>query len=68
MDADIESRQINSSTEWSLNLDVFAALDQMWGPFEMDLFASGLNFKVSNYVSWKPDPGAKYINMLMHSS
>ena len=65
--ADIESRQINSSTEWSLNLDVFADLDQMWGPFEMDLFASRLNFKVSNYVSWKPDPGAKYVNAFFMS-
>ena len=28
----------------------------------MDLFASRLNFKVSTYASWKPDPGAKYVN------
>ena len=62
MEADTESRQFNSSTEWSLNLEVFADLDKMWGPFELDLFASRLNFKVSSYVSWKPDPGAKYVN------
>ena len=30
----------------------------------MDLFASRLNFKVSTYVSWKPDPGAKYANAI----
>ena len=62
VEADTESRQFNSSTEWSLNLEVFADLDKMWGPFELDLFASRLNFKVSSYVSWKPDPGAKYVN------
>ena len=62
VEADTESRQFNSSTEWSLNLDVFSDLDKMWGPFELDLFASRLNFKVSCYVSWKPDPCAKYVN------
>ena len=36
----------------------------MWGPFEIDLFASRLNFKIPTYVSWKPDPGAKHVNAL----
>ena len=62
VEADTESRQFNSSTEWSLNQDVFSDLDKLWVPFELDLFASRLNFKVSSYVSWKPDPGAKYVN------
>ena len=62
VDADAESRNTNSSTEWSLHLDVFADINKMWGPFHVDLFASRLNFKVSTYASWKPDPGAKYVN------
>ena len=40
VDADTESNQINSSTEWSFNLDVFSDLHKLWGPFEIDLFAS----------------------------
>ena len=43
--------------EWSLH-----SLNKMWGPFHVDLFASRLNFKVSTYASWKPDPGTKYVN------
>ena len=39
VDADTESQQINSSIEWSLNLEVFADLDKMWGTFKMDLLA-----------------------------
>ena len=62
VDADTESRKTKSSTEWSLHSDVFADTNKMWGPFHVDLFASRLNFKVSAYASWKPDPGAKYVN------
>ena len=40
VDADTESNQINSSTEWSFNLDVFSDLHKLWGPFEIDLLAS----------------------------
>ena len=57
VDADTESKNTNSSTEWSLH-----SLNKMWGPFQVDLFASTLNFKVSTYASWKPDPGTKYVN------
>ena len=67
VDADAESRKINSSTEWSLNMDVFSDLDKLWGPFQIDLFASRLNFKVPSYVSWKPDPGAQYVNAFFMS-
>ena len=62
---DTESRQINSWTEWSLNLNVFSDVDKLWGPFHVDLFASRLNSKVSSYVLWKPDAGAKYVESLL---
>lgn len=69
VDTDTETRQINSLTEWSLNLNVFSDLDEnldkLWGPFQVDLFASRLNSKVSSYVLWKPDPGAKYVDSLL---
>ena len=39
-----------------------ACIHDQWGPFDIDLFASRLNFKVPQYVSWRPDPGAQFIN------
>ena len=57
--ADTESRKFNESTEWSLDSQVF---DNILAPFAIDLFASRLNCKVATYVSWKPDPGASFIN------
>ena len=62
-----ESRKINDSTEWSLSMIVYSRLAQLWGPFQVDLFASRLNFKVPVYVSWRPDPGAMFTNALFMS-
>ena len=60
--ADQKSRNFDGSTEWSLNKKVFEDISNIWGPFQIDLFASRLNYKVQDYVSWKPDPGAKFVN------
>ena len=62
IEADKESRALRDSTEWSLSQEVFNAIQERWGPFDIDLFASRLNFKVPQYVSWRPDPGAHFIN------
>lgn len=67
VEADKESRKINDSTEWSLSTIVYNRLAQLWGPFQVDLFASRLNFKVPVYVSWRPDPGAMFTNALFMS-
>ena len=48
----------NSNTEWSLAPSVFNELTATWGEPDIDMFASRLNYKVSQYVAWKPDPGA----------
>lgn len=37
----------------------------MWVPFDIDMFASRLSFKIPNYVSWKPKPGASF-TVLLH--
>lgn len=67
VEADKESRKINDSTEWSLSMIVYHRLAQLWGPFQVDLFASRLNFKVPVYVSWRPDPGAMFTNAFFMS-
>ena len=60
--ADRESRVFNDRTEWMLHQDIFQKLSLLWGPFEIDLFASRLNKQVCTYVSWKPDPGATAVD------
>ena len=50
-EADAESGKSNESTEWSLDPEVFDNILALWGPFEIDLFASRLNCKVTTYVS-----------------
>ena len=59
VEADRASRIFhNSNTEWSLAISVFDELRAKWGEPDIDMFASRLNHKVSQYVGWKPDPGA----------
>ena len=48
-------------------MTVYNRLAQLWGPFQVDLFASRLNFKVPDYVSWRPDPGAMFTNAFFMS-
>lgn len=56
--ADSESRIVSADTEWSLSEDVFRHISSHFGTFDLDLFASVINAKCTNYVSWFPDPGA----------
>ena len=63
--ADRESRLDKRDIEWQLNKTVFAKINAIFGPFEIDLFASRLNNQVPNYVSWKGDPGAWAIDAML---
>ena len=63
-DADKQSRVFNVSTEWSLCTQVFEDIQKLWDKFDVDLFASRLNFKIPSYVSWRPDPRAMFVNAL----
>ena len=63
--ADKESKVLKESTEWSLSQEVFNAIQERWGKCDIDLFPSRLNFKVPQYVSWRPNPGAQFINALL---
>ena len=60
--ADQESRIKNFDTEWMLRPHIFKRLCQIFGTPDIDLFASRINAQVKTYVSWKPDPGATYVN------
>ena len=60
--ADMLSRKGSETKEWSLNESRFRKIYNLWGPFDVDLFASRLNNKVDVFASWKPDPAASFID------
>ena len=45
--------------DWRLHSKIFRLLQQLWGPMDVDLFASRLSRQVPRYVSWRPDPFAQ---------
>ena len=55
--ADTESRRIRQ-VEWKLNVKVFNKLQEIRGPFLLDLFASRISHQLPTYISWLPDPEA----------
>ena len=60
--ADKLSREHNIEIEWKLNPGVFENISKIFGPFDIDLFASRINFQIKPYASWKSDPDALFIN------
>ena len=60
--ADRASREFTDNTEWSLEASVFNKLVDKWGQPVVDMFASRLNYKLRNYVAWRPDPNASAID------
>ena len=65
--ADEESRNRNNSGEWSLSQDIFKLIVKHFKVTpSIDLFATRINFKVSRFVAWFPDPMASFINVFLH--
>ena len=60
--ADYKSRNFSDNVEWSLNPKLFQEICQHFTTPDVDLFASRLNNKVDNYISFMPDPGASAID------
>ena len=60
--ADKASRVFDKNTEWELDNKVFTKIEKTFGPLTIDLFASRLNSKLKDYVSWKPDPNAQFVD------
>ena len=54
--ADTESRTIRARTDWKLNPLVFNRINKIFGPLEIDLFASRLTHQLPRYFRWRPDP------------
>ncbi|XP_078506413.1 complement C3-like [Lissotriton helveticus] len=63
--ADWNSRFLIDFSDWKLNPSVFRTLNQIWGPLDVDLFASRLTSQLPNYFSWMPDPSALAFNSFL---
>ena len=53
-----KSGVFQDSLEWMLHPEVFQVLQKKVGCFDIDLFATGVNHQVPEFVSWQPEPGA----------
>lgn len=60
IEADHLSRDLNLELEWMLSPQAFQKVVKELGSPDIDLFASRLNAQTEVYVSWKPDPKAKF--------
>lgn len=60
--ADYESRRLEPETEFEISKAAFKEICCTFGKPDIDLFASRVNTKCKEYVSWKRDPNARAIN------
>ena len=63
IDADQLSRNLNLDLEWMLSAPIFQGIVPLFGKPDIDLFASRLNAPMEDYVSWKPHPMAKFVDV-----
>lgn len=66
VEADHKSR-IKPNIEWELPNEIFLQLENQFGEFDIDLFASRITHKIPQYCSWLPDPVAKQIDAFSFS-
>lgn len=57
--ADKESRTVRDRCDWMIHPRVFAQIQQVMGPLEVDMFASRLTHQLPRFFSWRPDPLAE---------
>ena len=60
--ADKLSRKLTNDMEWSLSAEIFQKIQNTYGQFDIDLFASPKNYKVARFASFIPDEAAVCIN------
>ena len=60
--ADFLSRYLTDRTDWHLNPTIVQAIDRLWGPLEVDLFATRLTAQLPRFFSWRPDPEAEAVD------
>ena len=63
--ADWMSHAHRDRTDWMLNQEVFQKINQLWGPLEVDLFATRLSAQLRRFYSWKPEPLAEKVDAFL---
>ena len=53
---DLEASEPKDRLDWKLSPGVFQTINAIWGPLEVDLFASRLSYQSSRFFSWRPYP------------
>lgn len=66
-DTDRLSRIKETSAEWKLNSKLFQVIDQIWGPHQIDLFASKENSQLEHYCSLYQDNQSIMIDSFLMS-
>lgn len=66
-EADELSRVFNDDLEWSLHADIFCQIQSHFPDISVDLFASRLNHKTTEYISLRPDPHALAVDAFSHA-
>jgi hypothetical protein len=64
VEADWASRFFEDGSDWRLETSVFQRISYLFGPFNIDLFASHMNKQVAAFYSWLPDPESKAVDAL----
>ena len=64
--ADFLSRHLRDRSDWVLNTSIFKAINRVWGPLEVDLFASRLSTRLPRFFSWRADPEAEATDAFYH--
>ena len=64
--ADAESWTLVHRFDWKLNPAIYHQISLLYGPFEVDLFASRLTAQCPVYFIWQPDPYAKATDAFLH--
>ena len=65
--ADLLSRSIVDRHDWMLDPTIFQVINSLWGPLEVDLFASRITKQIPRFFSWKPDPLAEAVDAFKHT-
>lgn len=65
--ADYLSRHLTDRTDWMLDPSIFQCLETIWGPLQVDLFATRFTRQLHRFYSWRPDPEAEATDALVQS-
>lgn len=62
LQADQESHTVVDHSDWKIKPEIFQCTQRLWGPLEIDIFASRLSYQIPRYASSRSDPGAATVD------